>query len=187
VPSDLCFLLKNGASVSSLLWPLRQCPILRKSTHSATMASYFRNFFGGHPSSNLQGNSKTHKRSASTPSAASANPNLSYIYAAPGTTPSVASQASRERSNSHVHAARANYNGPSPLRYPTYDPDFARSTQPAPQQPPLQSKPGRMHLYRTASDKPGDLRPCLFQLFYLTILNPSSRTLSDLLAFQFVH
>ena len=166
----------------------RQCPILWKSTHSSTMASYFRNFFGGHPSSNLQGNSKTHKCSASMPSAASANPNLSYIYAAPRTTPSVASQTSREWSHSHDHAARANYNGPSPLWYPTYDPDSARSTQPVPQQPSLQSKPGQMHLYRTSSDKPGDRCPCLFQLFYhMTLNQPSSCTLSHLLAFQFVH
>ena len=129
-----------------------------------SMVSYFRNLFGGsNSSSNLQRNPKTHKRSSSTPSAASVNPNLSYIYAVPGTTPSVASQPSHEWSHNHVNAARTNFNGPSPLRYPTYNSNSANSTQPASQQPSMQSKPARMRLYRTTSETPGDRRPSLFQ------------------------
>ena len=130
------------------------------------MVSYFRNFFGGHSSSNLQDNPKTHKRSSSTPSAASANPNLSYIYAAPGTTPSVASRPSHERSHSYANA-------PSPLRFPTYDSTSPKSTQTASQQPPIQPKPTRMRLYRTTSETPGDRRPYLFStpVLFRTTLN----------------
>jgi hypothetical protein len=149
-----------------------RCPLPPRSTHSqkAIMVSYFRSFFGGHSSSSLQGDPKTHKRSTSAPSAAAVNPNLSYIYTAPGTTPSVASQTSRERSNSHVHAA------PSPLRYPTYDTGSANLKQPSSQAPlhvsplqqsSLQQKPARVHLYRTTSDKPGDRRSYWFQFYIL--------------------
>jgi len=154
------------------------------------MASYFRSFFSGHPSNGHQANSKTHKRSASTPSAAAVNPNLSYIYAAPGTTPS---GASRERP--HVHAARPGYSGPSPLRYPTYDASSVRSKQsthsqmPLPVPPPqLQQKPARTHLYRTTSNKPGDRRTCDFN-FYIQRCStiPASCTISDLLTFYFIH
>lgn len=68
---------------------------------------------GGHPSSNLQ-----------------PNPNLRYIYTAPGTTPSVASQT--------LHILRPSF--------------CALDTT---SKPLLQSKSGRMQLYRTISDKLG--------------------------------
>lgn len=68
---------------------------------------------GGHPSSNLQ-----------------PNPNLRYIYTAPGTTPSVASQT--------LHILRPSF--------------CALDTT---SKPLLQSKSGRMQLYRTVSDKLG--------------------------------
>lgn len=141
------------------------------SFRKAIMPSYFRSFFIGHSSSSPQNNSKSHKRSASASSAAAVNPNLSYIYAASGRTPSAASREGRERSQ---HAARINYNGSSPLRYPTYDAGSVSSKEsssqallhvPPPQQPSIQQKPTRMHLYRTTGNAPGDRRPCWFEFF----------------------
>jgi hypothetical protein len=71
------------------------------------MASYFRNFFGGHSSSNLQGNS------VSTPSAAAANPNLTYISRRPLLQKQAVGGAIA------MSMLEQTYNEPSPLRYPT--------------------------------------------------------------------
>lgn len=134
------------------------------------MASYFRNFFGVQPALSGVGtqNSKSHKRSPSAPTTPT-DPSLSYIYAAPGTTPSSSSSKTRERSNSYV----ARTNTPSPLRYAAYDSGSrSKGQQSRPSLPPLQppslqpsSQPSphkstRVHVYRTTGNKPGDRRKC---------------------------
>lgn len=170
------FSLRRAARIGSPHYKIH-CQFLRffvnssspRLTQHASMVSYLRSFFGGY-ASGLQSDSKNHKRSASMPSAAAANPNLSYIYAAPGTTPPVALRANRERSNSYV-LGRANYSGPSPLRYPTYNSGSASqstshlvSSEPPP-------KLTRTHIYRTTSDKPGDRRASFIRLSRYKFLN----------------
>lgn len=117
------------------------------------MASYFRSMFGGQ-AANTPPESRAHKRSPSAPSPSRATPNLNYIYAAPGTTPSTSSAAGRERSNSYVGART---NTPSPLRYTTNEPGSVRSYSPN-SHPSAQSqqKPARVQIYRSSSNIPGD-------------------------------
>lgn len=162
------------------------------------MASYFRNFFGVQPSLSGVGtqNSKSHKRSPSAPTT-SADPSLSYIYAAPGTTPSSSSSRTRERSNSYV----ARTNTPSPLRYAAYDSgstrskgQYSRPSLPPLAQPPSQPpshKPSRVHAYRSTGNKPGDRRKSsasasLNVFLKAYTLHPQSRSVSDIRSFVFV-
>lgn len=162
------------------------------------MASYFRNFFGVQPSLSGVGtqNSKSHKRSPSAPTI-SADPSLSYIYAAPGTTPSSSSSKTRERSNSYV----ARTNTPSPLRYAAYDSgsarskgEHSRSSLPPLGQPPSQPpshKPSRVHVYRSTGNKPGDRRKCsasasINGFLKAYTLQSQSRSVSDIRTFVLV-
>ncbi|KAF8228280.1 hypothetical protein L208DRAFT_257152 [Tricholoma matsutake] len=97
---------------------------------------------GGHPSSNLQ-----------------PNPNLRYIYTAPGTTPSVASQM--------LHILRPSF--------------CALDTT---SKPLLQSKSGRMQLYRTISDKLGITISAPYAIYscsnsYTSVQSASSLSISS--------
>lgn len=86
------------------------------------MTSYFRSIFSGYPSqptpvhTQSTHRSKSHSRSNSVPTINGA-PAAAYIYAAPSTTSTSHSRPATKRSQSF--SARSN--GPSPLRYGTYE------------------------------------------------------------------